>query len=74
MFFEGRQALIRSDLQLASQLQISANHRSENRLLQRFANHVICGDLRLICGPQITANHVICKPWFFSAFGHADLH
>ena len=33
---------------------ISANQRSENHPKQGFANHTICGDLRLICGLQIT--------------------
>ncbi len=54
MFFEGQQALICGDLQGANQLQISANQRAEKCLKRRFANHVICGDLRLICGLQIT--------------------
>ena len=54
MFFEDRQALICSDLRAANQAQISANQRAEKRLKRRFANHVICADLRLICGLQIT--------------------
>ena len=53
MFFEDRQALICSDLRAANQAQISANQRAEKRLKRRFANHVICADLRLICGLQI---------------------
>jgi hypothetical protein len=50
VFFEGREVLICSDLRDANQAQISANQRSENHMFQRFANHVICGDLQLICG------------------------
>ncbi len=54
VFFEGRQALICSDLQGASQPQISANQRAEKHWKQHVANHVICSDLQLICGLQIT--------------------
>ena len=52
--FEDRHALICSDFQAANQAQISANQCAEKHLKRRFANHVICIDLRLICGLQIT--------------------
>ena len=49
MFFEGRQALICSDLQAANQAQIIANQRAEKHETQQRANQVICNDLQLIC-------------------------
>jgi hypothetical protein len=41
--------MICNDLRDANQVQINTNQRSENHLLQRFANHRICDELRLRC-------------------------
>ena len=48
--FEGRQALICSDLQAANQAQITANQCAEKHEKQQRANQVICSDLHVICG------------------------
>ena len=46
MFFEGQPGVICSDLQVANQVQISANQRAEKHSKRQLANHVICSDLQ----------------------------